>query len=106
MWPGMSRAACTIIGGMLTGLDRKTSTEYSFLAAVPVMFAATFYDLFKTWDKLCVSDTAFFAVGFVVSFIAAAAAVKTLIAMVQRWSLVPFAWYRILVAPLVYFGMR
>jgi len=106
MWPGMSRSACTIVGGMLSGLDRRTATEYSFLAAVPVMVAATLYDLYKASNLLSFSDVGFFSVGFAVSFVSAAIAVKTLIAMVQRWSLAPFAWYRIAVAPLIYFGMR
>ncbi len=41
LWPGFSRAGATILGGLLCGLDRKTAAEYSFLAAVPVMAAAT-----------------------------------------------------------------
>ncbi len=106
LWPGMSRAASTIVGGLFSGLDRRVATEYSFLAAVPVMVAATAYDLYKGWNFLQLSDFWFFAMGFVVSFVFAAAAVKTFIALVQRWSLLPYAWYRILVAPLIYFGMR
>jgi undecaprenyl-diphosphatase len=46
--PGTSRAAATIIGGVLNGLNKKQATEFSFLLAVPTMFAATSYDLFKT----------------------------------------------------------
>jgi len=103
LWPGMSRSASTIIGGLFSGLDRRTAAEYSFLAAVPVMAAATIYDLYKAWRFLDVSDLAFFAVGFVVSFISAIAAVKTFIELVQRWSLVPYALYRIGIAPLIYF---
>jgi len=103
MWPGMSRSACTIVGGLLSGLDRKSAAEYSFLAAVPVMLAATAYDLYKGWSLLQFSDFRLFAVGFVVSFVVAAAAVKTFIALVQRWSLAPYAWYRIALAPLIYF---
>ena len=53
------------------------------------MIAATLYDLYKEWHLLEMSDFAFFATGFVVSFISAAAAVKTFIAIVQKWSLVP-----------------
>ena len=102
----MSRSASTIIGGLFSGLDRKVATEYSFLAAVPVMIAATLYDLYKEWHLLEISDFAFFATGFVVSFISAAAAVKTFIALVQRWSLAPYAWYRLAIAPLIYFGMK
>ena len=103
MWPGMSRSACTIVGGLFSGLDRKIAAEYSFLAAVPVMMAATVYDLYKEWSLLQFSDFSFFALGFVVSFVFAAAAVKTFIALVQRWSLAPYAWYRIAIAPLIYF---
>lgn len=103
LWPGVSRAAATIIGGLFSGLDRKVAAEYSFLAAVPVMVAATSYDLLKAWEHLRMSDVTFFAVGFVVSFIAALAAVKTFISLVQRWSLAPYAYYRIAVAPVIYF---
>ncbi|MBI5248047.1 MAG: undecaprenyl-diphosphate phosphatase [Desulfomonile tiedjei] len=102
MWPGVSRSAATIVGGMLSGLNRKVAAEYSFLAAVPVMVAATGYDLYKEWRFLSVSDIGFFAVGFVVSFVSAALAVKTFISLVQRWSLAPYAWYRIAVACVVY----
>ena len=101
MWPGMSRSAATIIGGMLSGLDRKVATEYSFLAAVPVMIAATSYDLYKAWGHLSGSDFWFFTVGFVVSFVVAAVAVKTFITLVQRWSLAPYAWYRLAIAPII-----
>ncbi len=106
MWPGMSRSACTIVGGLLSGADRRAATEYSFLAAVPVMIAAVSYDLYKEWHLLKFSDVGFFAVGFLVSFVSAALAVKSFIALVQRWSLAPYAWYRIAVAPIIYLGMR
>jgi undecaprenyl-diphosphatase len=106
MWPGISRSAATIIGGLLCGLDRSVATEYSFLAAVPVMVAAVSYDLYKALPSLHVSDIDFFAVGFVVSFVSAAAAVKTFIALVQRWSLAPYAWYRLAIAPIIYVTMR
>lgn len=106
LWPGMSRSASTIIGGMLCGLDRKVAVEYSFLAAVPVMVAATVYDLLKSWSLLSASDFWFFTVGFVVSFVVAAVAVKTFIVLVQRWSLAPYAWYRLAIAPVIYLVMR
>jgi len=105
LWPGMSRSAASIIGGLFSGLDRKVATEYSFLAAVPVMIAATAYDLYKEWHLLKFDDVGFFALGFVVSFVFAALAVKTFISLVQRWSLAPYAWYRIAIAPLIYFYM-
>jgi undecaprenyl-diphosphatase len=70
------------------------------------MIAATAYDLCKSIGFLESSDVAIFAAGFAVSFVSAAAAVKGFIALVQRWSLVPFAWYRIFVAPLIYFLIK
>jgi undecaprenyl-diphosphatase len=105
LWPGMSRSASTIVGGLFAGLDRKSATEYSFLAAVPVMIAATSYDLLKSWKILAVSDIPVFAIGFVVSFIVAAIAIKSFIALVQRWSLAPYAYYRIIIAPIIWYVM-
>jgi len=102
MWPGVSRAAATIVGGMLVGLDRPTAAQYSFLAAVPVMFAATGYDLYKSWSFLSVSYLPLFLMGFVVSFVAAAAAVQTFIRILQRWTLRPFALYRLAASPVFY----
>jgi undecaprenyl-diphosphatase len=103
MWPGISRAGATIIGGLLNGLDRKTAAEYSFLAAVPVMVAATGYDLFRSWSEFARGDLIFLAVGFGVSFITAYFTVSAFIRLLGRWTLKPFAWYRIALAPVVLF---
>jgi undecaprenyl-diphosphatase len=105
LWPGMSRSASTIIGGLLCGLNRPAAAEYSFLAAVPVMIAATAYELYKDLHAFQGTDFLFLAVGFVVSFVSAALAVKVFISLVQRWSLAPFAWYRLAIAPVIYFMM-
>ena len=106
LWPGISRAGATIVGGMLGRLDRKTAAEYSFFAAVPALTAATVYDLYKSRDLLTMQDFSFFAVGFVVSFGAAWLAVAGFLRLLQRTSLRPFAWYRILIAPIIYYFMR
>lgn len=97
LWPGMSRSASTIIGGMLTGLDRKSAAEFSFLVAVPVLSAAALYDLLKSWSHLTAQDLPDFIVGFLVSFLVAALAIKTFIAFLSKFTLRPFAYYRILV---------
>ncbi len=101
LWPGMSRAGSTIVGAMIIGTERKTAAEYSFLAAVPVMFAATGYDLLKNRSLLEASDLSFFAVGFIVSLIAAWFAVRTFIQLLSRYTLIPFGWYRIALAVLL-----
>ena len=99
--PGTSRAGATIIGGMLAGLSRKTATEFSFFLAIPTMFAATFYDVFKHRDLLHASDLPMFAVGFVVSFVAALIAVRALIRFVSNHNFNGFAWYRMIFGTLV-----
>lgn len=101
LWPGFSRSASTIMGGMLLGARRMLAAEYSFISAVPIMFAATSYDLLKSLDFLSTADIPFFAVGFVVSFISAWAAVKGFIHLLGRWTLRPFAAYRLVLAGLV-----
>jgi undecaprenyl-diphosphatase len=101
LWPGMSRSAATILGGMLSGVERKTATEYSFFAAVPIMIAATAYELFKQRQVLEHAHLTTFAIGFVVSFFAAWAAVKFLIRFLAHHTLVPFGWYRLGLAALV-----
>jgi undecaprenyl-diphosphatase len=95
LWPGMSRAASTIVGGMIGKLDRTVAAEYSFLAAVPIMFAATAKDLFETRHALTGADMPLFFIGFGVSFIVAIIAVKTFIKLLQKWTLLPFAYYRL-----------
>ncbi|RIL07853.1 MAG: undecaprenyl-diphosphatase [Proteobacteria bacterium] len=98
LWPGISRSASTIVGGMLLGLNRKTAAEFSFLAAVPVMTLATIYDLYKSMQFLEGSDLQPFAIGFIVSFITAVLAVKFFLALLARTTLRVFGFYRILAA--------
>jgi undecaprenyl-diphosphatase len=106
LWPGTSRAAATIVGGLIVGIDRKGAAEFSFLIAVPIMFAATGYELVKMRDLFAAEDLAQFGVGFSVSFLVALIAVKTFVSFLSRWSLAPFAWYRIAVAGIFYFVTR
>jgi len=101
LWPGVSRSGATIIGAMTMGVERKTAAEYSFLAAVPVMFAAVTFDLFKSHSVLDRSDLPLFGVGFLVSFAAAWFTVKSFIRLVGNHTLNPFGWYRIALALLI-----
>lgn len=101
LWPGFSRSAATIMGGMVLGANRKVAAEYSFVAAVPIMIAATSYDLYSCWRLLDTADLPLFAAGFAVSFISALLAVKLFISLVGRMGLRPFAYYRLILAPLV-----
>jgi len=93
--PGTSRSGATIMGGMLFGLSRSVATEFSFFLAIPVMFAATGYELVKNRALLSADDLEMIAVGFVVSFVAALVAVKGLIRYVAHHDFRAFGWYRI-----------
>ena len=99
--PGTSRSGATIMGGMVFGLSRQVATEFSFFLAVPIMFAATGYQVVKYRALFSAQDLAPFAVGFVVSFVFALIAVKALIRYVARHDFRAFAWYRIVLGVLV-----
>ena len=103
LWPGFSRSAATIMGGMLLGAERKLAAEYSFIAAVPIMFAATGYDLYQNWALFSARDVPFLLIGFGVSFLSAWAAVRIFIHLLGRITLRPFACYRLVLAPVVLF---
>ena len=93
--PGTSRSGATIMGGYLLGLSRVAATEFSFFLAVPVMLAATSYELLKSWSALAPTDAPMFAVGFIVSFVSALVVVKAFLSYVSGHSFAVFAWYRI-----------
>jgi len=100
LWPGMSRSASTILGGMMLGVQRKAATEYSFFAAVPIMIAASLYEVYKSRGLLDASHAGILAVGFVVSFLSAWAAVRLFVQFLARHTLAPFGWYRLAIAAL------
>jgi undecaprenyl-diphosphatase len=93
--PGTSRSGATIMGGYALGLSRRAATEFSFFLSIPVMFAATLYDLFKSRGALGAADAPAFAVGFVVSFVSAVVVVRAFLSYVSHHSFSAFAWYRI-----------
>jgi undecaprenyl-diphosphatase len=99
--PGTSRAGATIIGGLLFGLSRRAATEFSFFLAVPVLFAASGYELLKNRSLLSAGDTGMFAVGFIAAFIAAFLCVRWLLRYISHHDFTAFAWYRIAFGALV-----
>ena len=94
--PGTSRSGATIIGGLLFGLSRKASTEFSFFLAIPTLVIASMYDLYKHRELLNLeNDAASFAVGLIAAFISALLAVKGLLRYISHHDFIIFAWYRI-----------
>lgn len=101
--PGVSRAAATIIGGLLTGAKRKTAVEFSFLLAIPTMLAATALDLKESNFDFTGQEIMLLAIGLLGSFIVALLAVKFFVKYVQSHSFIPFGIYRIVLALLFWF---
>jgi undecaprenyl-diphosphatase len=101
LFPGVSRAGATIMGGMVGGLSRTTATEFSFFLAIPTMFAAVLYDLYKNMHLLFVEDATIFAIGFITAFVTAFVVIKTFLVYVSRHTFRVFAWYRIVFGAVV-----
>lgn len=99
--PGMSRSGSTIIGGLLTGLDRKIATEYSFFLALPTLIIATCYQMWKTQGLFRPEDYIALAIGLAVSFIVAWMVIAAFLTFVKRHTLRPFAYYRIVMGLVV-----
>ncbi len=103
LFPGFSRSGATIMGAYALGCSRKAAAEFSFFLAVPVMFAATGLDLYKSRDVLSLSDLPEFTVGMVVAFVSALLVLKAFIRFVSHRSFAPFAWYRLALGALILF---
>lgn len=101
MIPGVSRSMATIVGGMSQGLTRKAAAEFSFFLAVPTMFGATLYKMYKLLKEggteLIMNNMSSLIVGNIVAFIVAMIAIKGFIKYVQKYGFKIFGWYRILV---------
>ncbi len=102
--PGVSRAAATIVGGLLLGIRRQTIVEFSFLLAIPTMLAASGFSLYKNYEVFATGSVSLLLVGLAVSFFAALVAVKWLIGYIQNHNFISFGIYRIAVA-LVFFWL-
>jgi undecaprenyl-diphosphatase len=104
MIPGVSRSAATTIGGMSQRLSRKAAAEFSFFLAVPTMFAATAkkaLDYYKDGFKLSSDQIQLLAIGNVVAFVVALAAIKFFIDFLSRYGFKLFGIYRIIVGGVI-----
>jgi undecaprenyl-diphosphatase len=101
--PGTSRSGATIVGGMLSGLNRKTAADFSFLLAIPTMFAASGYELVKNIHSFKNENFLILFVGFLVSFVSCYFTVKWFLKFVKKYTLIPFGIYRIIMGVLLLF---
>ena len=95
LFPGVSRSASTILGGVAFGLSRVAATEFSFFLAIPIMIGASGLKLVKEREALVTDDVFFIAVGCVVAFLSALVAIRFLLKFVASHTFKSFAYYRI-----------
>ncbi len=110
VFPGTSRSAATIMGGLVGGLSREAATEFGFFLAIPAMFGATGYSLLKYFVKSPAPMTAqqalLLVVGTLVSFLVAWVVIAGLMAYIRRHNFVPFAVYRVILGVAVFLLVR
>jgi undecaprenyl-diphosphatase len=94
--PGVSRSGASIIGGMLTGLNRQTATAFSFYLAIPVLGGATVLDLMLSLDEITSEDLMYLLIGALVSGIIAWIAIRWLLHYVATNNFIAFGYYRII----------
>lgn len=101
VFPGLSRSAATIIGGMSQKLARSLAAEFSFFLAVPTMLAAStksFLDVFKDHPEVLIRDNfVTLGVGAATAYIVALLSIKLFIGYLQKHGFRLFGWYRIIV---------
>lgn len=95
LWPGMSRSACTIVGGLIAGMPLKSSAEFSFILAVPILLAASAKDGLHAIATFSSDELLSLGIGFFVSFIFALLSLKLFLKLLNQVGLAPFGWYRI-----------
>lgn len=108
MIPGTSRSAATIIGGLVLGLSREAAAEFSFFLAIPTMLGATLLKVVKNTGSFTGYQRFLILLGMVLSLIVAYLVIKKFMAYIKKHDFVPFGYYRIALAILVfiYFGIR
>ncbi len=99
--PGTSRSGASIIGAMAFGLSRRAATEFSFFLAIPTLFGATVYSLYKERALLSAADLPMFGVGAFAAFVSAFLCVRWLLRFISTHDFTVFAWYRIVFGLLV-----
>ena len=102
--PGTSRSGSTILGGMLSGVSRRASAEFSFFMAIPIMLGASGLKMLKFilgGFTATGGEIALLLVGITVSFIVSILAIKLLMDFVKRHTFSIFGVYRIVLGVIV-----
>lgn len=95
LFPGVSRSAASIVGGMAVGLSRLAATRFSFYLAIPTLGGATVADLLLSLDELNTDDLVLLLIGLVTSAIVAWLSIRWLLRFVAQHTFIGFGYYRI-----------
>ena len=107
LWPGMSRSGSTIMGGLLSKIDRPTATRFSFYLSIPISFASSFFMLLKHHESfLSVNHLLMLSVGFLSAFFVGLLVVQWIMNYVKSHSFLPFAYYRFVLGTLIVILVR
>ncbi|RXK17980.1 undecaprenyl-diphosphate phosphatase [Macrococcus sp. DPC7161] len=107
LWPGFSRSGSTISTGVLLKMNHKAASDFTFIMAVPIMFAASAKSLIKNIEYIHSSDILFYIVGFIAAFIFGVLSIRLFLDLINRVKLIPFAIYRLVLVAIIavlYFG--
>ena len=101
IFPGVSRSGATIIGGLLLGVSREISAEFTFFLAVPVMFGASLLKLVKFGFNFTSSELIILFIGMLTAFVVSILVIKFFIGYIKKHDFKPFGWYRIVLGIIV-----
>ena len=101
--PGMSRSGSAIVGGLMSGLSYETSASFSFIIAVPLITAASIFDLSKSTHQFSHMEWLALGIGIITSFLIAVVSIRLMIRILKRYHLTPFGIYRIFLGSLILF---
>lgn len=107
LWPGFSRSGSTISTGVLLKMNHKAASDFTFIMAVPIMFAASAKSLASNIQYIHSDQILFYIVGFIAAFIFGVLSIRLFLNLINRVKLIPFAIYRLVLVAVIavlYFG--
>lgn len=101
--PGVSRSGATIMGGLMSGLDRVTATAFSFYLSLPILFLASAYKIYKGQNDLASvsGGSTALIIGTVTTFIVAFGVISWLLRYIAKHNFKLFAYYRIILGVVI-----
>lgn len=99
--PGMSRSGMAIAGGMYMHLTREAATRFAFLLAVPLLLGAGAKKILDVATGSEMMDPSTLLAGGITAFLVGLVVIHYFLRFVRTQTLMPFVWYRVLLAAVV-----